>query len=106
MARSRPHIPVLSPAPRTAHRAPNTSSKTRGAMGRDVYETIRTAILDCTFVPGLALSEQSVSQELGVSRAPVREAFRQLVVEGLLEAVPQRGTFVSRLDAAKLADAV
>jgi DNA-binding GntR family transcriptional regulator len=75
-------------------------------MGRGVYERLRTAILDCTFLPGMALSEQAVSDELQVSRAPVRDAFRQLAAEGLLEAVPQRGTFVSRLNRSKIADAI
>lgn len=75
-------------------------------MGRQVYDTIRNAILDCTFLPGMALSEQSVSDQLQVSRAPVRDAFRQLAVEGLVEAVPQRGTFVSRLNRGKIADAI
>jgi DNA-binding GntR family transcriptional regulator len=75
-------------------------------MGREVYESLRQAVLDCTFLPGMALSEQAVSERLHVSRAPVREAFRRLVVEGLLEAVPQKGTFVSRLDRGKVADAI
>jgi GntR family transcriptional regulator, rspAB operon transcriptional repressor len=78
----------------------------RGAVGRSVYDAIRTAVLDCTFLPGMALSEQAVSDQLQVSRAPVREAFRQLVVEGLLEAVPQRGTVVARLNREKIADAI
>jgi DNA-binding GntR family transcriptional regulator len=75
-------------------------------MGRSVYESIRSAILECTFLPGMALSEQAVSDELQVSRAPVREAFRQLSVEGLLESVPQRGSFVALLSRAKVADAI
>lgn len=106
MARARPQIPELAaPAPAPAAvRAPGQSA--RGAMGRSVYESIRTAILDCTFLPGMALSEQAVSDELQVSRAPVREAFRQLAVEGLLEAIPQRGTFVARLNRARIADAI
>lgn len=87
MARSRPQIPVL-PA------------------RRNVYETLRTAILDCTLLPGTALSEQAISDELDVSRAPVREAFRQLAGEGLLESVPQRGTFVALLNAEKISDAI
>jgi DNA-binding GntR family transcriptional regulator len=97
MARTRPTIPELA--------AP-AASATRGQMGRDVYESIRSAILDCTFLPGMALSEQAVSDGLQVSRAPVREAFRQLAVEGLLESLPQRGTFVARLSRAKIADAI
>jgi DNA-binding GntR family transcriptional regulator len=97
MARTRPTIPELA--------AP-AASATRGQMGRDVYESIRSAILDCTFLPGMALSEQAVSDGLQVSRAPVREAFRQLATEGLLETLPQRGTFVARLSRAKIADAI
>ncbi|TFZ07603.1 GntR family transcriptional regulator [Ramlibacter humi] len=104
MPRTRPQIPGLASAPAKAP-AP-AAGAARGAIGRGVYDAIRTAILDCTFVPGMALSEQAVSEQLQVSRAPVREAFRQLVVEGLLEAVPQRGTFVSRLDRGKIADAI
>lgn len=105
MARARPHIPEFAGAAARA-RAGTAATPARGAMGRDVYETIRTAILDCTFLPGMAMSEQSVSVELQVSRAPVRDAFRQLAVEGLLEAVPQRGTFVARLNRGKIADAI
>ncbi len=100
MARSRPQIPVLAATPSPA------LAGDRGGIARNTYETIRTAILDCTFMPGIALSEQAMSEQLQVSRAPVREAFRQLVTEGLLEVVPQRGTFVARLDRARIADAL
>lgn len=100
MARSRPQIPEL------ANPGSATGAKDRGGIARNTYETIRTAILDCTFMPGMALSEQAVSEQLQVSRAPVREAFRQLVTEALLEVVPQRGTFVARLDRARIADAL
>jgi DNA-binding GntR family transcriptional regulator len=103
MARPRPLIPDIAPAlPSLA--APGAGA--RGHIGRGVYESLRTAILDCTLLPGMALSEQAVSDGMRVSRAPVREAFRQLVTEGLLESVPQRGTFIARLDAGKIADAI
>jgi len=101
MARSKPQIPELAAAP-----APAAGLSARGGIGRGAYEAIRTAVLDCTFLPGMALSEQALSEQMQVSRAPVREAFRQLVTEGLLEVVPQRGTFVARLDRAKIVDAV
>lgn len=104
MARTRAQIPGIA-APAVAA-APAAVPNGRGAMGRGVYESLRNAILDCTFLPGMALSEQAVSDQLQVSRAPVREAVRQLVMEGLLEAVPQRGTFVSRLNRARIADAI
>ena len=100
MARNRPSIPRIE-LPDL-----NKPSASRGQISQDVYAGIRQAILDCTFLPGMALSEQALSEELGVSRAPVREAFRQLVVEGLLEVLPQRGTFVARLSHEKVRDAV
>lgn len=104
MARARPLIPgIAAPAPAAASRL---DPPPRGHVGRGVYDTLRTAVLDCTFLPGMALSEQSVSEQLQVSRAPVREAFRQLANEGLLEPLPQRGTFVSRLNEARIGDAI
>jgi DNA-binding GntR family transcriptional regulator len=105
MARTRPQIPEFAAPAQPAANSP-VAPAARGAMGRSVYESLRTAILDCTFLPGMALSEQAVSDELQVSRAPVRDAFRQLAVEGLLETVPQRGTFVALLNRAKIADAI
>jgi GntR family transcriptional regulator, rspAB operon transcriptional repressor len=57
-------------------------------MSRNAYEAIRTAILDCTLLPGMALSEQALSERLHISRAPVREAFRQLAAEGLRPCSP------------------
>ena len=98
MARSRPQIPLLASA------APTGGE--RGAIGRSAYQTLRGAILDCTFAPGMALSEQSVSDQLAISRAPVREAFRRLVMEGLLESAPQRGTYVARLHRGRIVDAI
>lgn len=82
------------------------SDRIRGVVGQQVYEQIRVAILDCTYLPGLALSEQAVSDNLEVSRAPVREAFRRLATEGLLEVVPQGGTFVARLNVARIRDSI
>lgn len=99
MARTKPHIPGIASSAQP-------SSTTRGSVGQDVYQRLRTSVLECTFTPGMALSEQAVSDEMGVSRAPVREAFRQLVGEGLLEVVPQRGTFVARLNRAQIEDAI
>ncbi len=104
MARARTQIPEFAVMAGGAAERPGLPG--RGGMGRGVYESIRTAILDCTFLPGIGLSEQALSDELQVSRAPVREAFRQLVVEGLLEVIPQRGTFVARLSRSKIADAI
>ena len=101
MARSKLKLPEIAPMA-----AGGTAMRARGMISLDAYESIRTAILNCSFAPGMALSELAVSEELGVSRAPVRDAFRRLVGEGLLEVVPQRGTLVSLLSRAKIEDAI
>lgn len=110
MARSRPLLPELvAMVPR--HHAPasktsGTKAAPRGAFARNAYDAIRQAILNCTLLPGVALSEQALSEGLGVSRAPVRDALRQLASEGLVQVMPQRGTYVSRIDPLKVRDAV
>ncbi len=48
-------------------------------------------------VPGTPLSEKEVSDMFQVSRQPVREAFIKLVEAGVLQVLPQRGTFVKRI---------
>jgi DNA-binding GntR family transcriptional regulator len=66
-------------------------------MQQEVIASIRHAITSGALAPGERLVEQALSEELGVSRAPVREALRQLTGEGLVVAVPHKGTTVVEL---------
>lgn len=84
----------------------SATAQPRGEFARKAYEAIRAAILNCTLLPGVALSEQALSDGLGVSRAPVRDALRQLAAEALVCVKPQRGTFVALIDPGKVRDAV
>ena len=59
-----------------------------------VFKEIENAILIGTLAPGDALTEAKLSHELGVSRTPVREALRQLELEGLVKNVPNKGSVV------------
>lgn len=59
-----------------------------------VFREIEKAILDGVFAPGDSLIEQKLSNELGVSRTPVREALRQLELEGLVKTIPNKGAVV------------
>ncbi len=63
---------------------------------------IRQAILCGDIKPGQRLLETEIAAQLGVSRAPVREALRQLETEGLVVSEPHRGTFVIELSDADL----
>ncbi|WP_447553920.1 GntR family transcriptional regulator [Vreelandella sp. EE22] len=69
-----------------------------------VADYLTQAIINQHFLPGERLSEVQLSKDLGVSRAPVREAARLLESRGLLVSRPRRGFFVKALDAAELAD--
>lgn len=60
-------------------------------------EHLRSGIIDGTVKMGQALSERSISEELGVSKSPVREALAQLRDEGLVTIEPQKGVRVFSL---------
>ncbi|WP_175946394.1 GntR family transcriptional regulator [Caballeronia sp. BCC1704] len=64
---------------------------------RQIYRALRQAIFAGEMVPGTPLSEKEVSDMFHVSRQPVREAFIKLVEAGVLQVLPQRGTFVKRI---------
>jgi Transcriptional regulators len=69
------------------------------------YQALKQRILTLDLQPGMKLSEQKISEELGVSRTPVREAFMKLRDEELLDIFPQSGTFVSKIDLTHAAEA-
>lgn len=63
-------------------------------LREQVLEVLRTAILDFRLQPGQRLVERELIEQLGVSRATVREVLRALTAEGLVVAVPQKGALV------------
>ncbi len=62
-----------------------------------ILEMIRDAILKGTMKPGERVSEPELAERFGISRTPIREAFRQLESEGYLEVVPRKGAIVASL---------
>ena len=60
-----------------------------------VFEKIRNDILRGRYKKGDELVECTIGKELGVSRTPVREAIRQLELEGLVQLIPNKGAFVT-----------
>ena len=68
----------------------------------ETVDELRRLILGGDLAPGAHLTELAISERLGVSRLPVREAFRRLEAEGLLEALPRRGVRVAQLDGDEL----
>jgi len=60
-----------------------------------VFNKIREDILSGKYKENDELKEIAIGEELGVSRTPVREAFRQLELEGLIQIVPNKGAYVT-----------
>ncbi len=69
-------------------------------LREQVADKIREAIVSGRFAGGLRLVERELCELLGVSRSSIREALRQLEVEGLVTTPPNRGPTVTLIDAA------
>jgi DNA-binding GntR family transcriptional regulator len=67
-----------------------------------VHRELRQLILDGSVEPGTTLNQAELARDFGVSRTPMREAFRMLQEEGLIQAEPDRRAVVVGLDLADL----
>jgi GntR family transcriptional regulator, rspAB operon transcriptional repressor len=103
---ARPSVMSVSALDGIAKLGTYQNTAARGQAASLVYDALRKAIVECALPPGTALNEVSVAEHLGVSRTPVREAFRSLSADGLMDVYPQKGTFVSKLDRSALDDAL
>jgi DNA-binding GntR family transcriptional regulator len=70
------------------------SRVTNESRRHQVVKALRDAIVTGQFPPGHRLVETDLAEQLGTSRAPIREALRQLEHEGLIASYPYRGTEV------------
>ncbi len=68
------------------------------------YQDIKEQILHLELKPGTALSETDTAAKYNISRTPVRDVFKALEAEGLLEIKPRIGTFVSLIDLDMISD--
>ena len=69
-----------------------------------VFNQLQNEILNGKYQPGDNLIETRLSTELGVSRTPVREALRQLELEGLVQSIPNKGVIVKGISAKDIED--
>lgn len=69
-----------------------------------VFHRIRENILSGQYKCNEELKEKTIGDELGVSRTPVREALRQLELEGLVRIIPNRGAFVEGISEQDIKD--
>lgn len=72
---------------------------------QDIANRLRDAILQGRYAPGLHLQEIPLSDEMCVSRTPIRTALAALASEGLLDYMPKRGYFIRRFSLEEIEDA-
>lgn len=85
--------------PDTQPAAPSAPTLTEG-----IAEQLRQKITKGEFSPGQRLSEQALSDSLGISRNTLREVFRMLTKDGLIKHAPNRGVFVAVPSIASIID--
>lgn len=68
-----------------------------GPLGQRVYQCLKHAILTLAYRPGEIIRKPEICERLGVSRSPVADAVARLAADGLVDVVPQAGTFVTLL---------
>lgn len=73
-------------------------------LRKQVYKVLRGAILKGELMIGEKMTEMQIAAELSVSRTPVREAFRMLEQEELINIIPQQGVFVAGIETKKEID--
>lgn len=67
------------------------------SLAYQVADILTQAVLEGDYKGGEQLVELELQNHLGISRSPLREAFRELEKKGLVEIVPRKGTFVKRI---------
>jgi len=81
-----------------------TMAQKHTATSDGVYEQLKEQILHLELPPGAAISEIETAEKYNISRTPVRDAFKRLEREGLLEIRPHIGTFISLIDLNAVSD--
>ncbi|WP_293972867.1 GntR family transcriptional regulator [Sphingomonas sp.] len=76
----------------------------KGDRHQEAVKLLRGMILAGDLAPGEPLREQAFSEQFGMSRTPVREAFRTLAAEGLISLLPNRTVQVALLDEEAVAE--
>ena len=64
-------------------------SQSNLSLAEIAYRSLKRKIFELSYLPGQKLSESELSESLGLSRTPLRQALQRLQHEGLLEAQPK-----------------
>ena len=78
----------------------------RRPLHEEAADRLRELIEQGRLAAGARLNERLLTAQLGLSRTPLREAFKVLATEGLVELLPNRGAVVTQLDPVRLGEAL
>jgi len=78
----------------------------RRPLHEEASDRLRDLIVQGRLAAGARLNERLLTAQLGVSRTPLREAFKVLATEGLVELLPNRGAIVSQMDPVRLSESL
>jgi DNA-binding GntR family transcriptional regulator len=67
------------------------------SLREQVYDFLREELTRGKLIPGASVNLNAISQELGISKTPLRDALLQLDTEGFVTISPRRGVYVNRL---------
>lgn len=76
----------------------------QSSLRGQVFNIIQEDIINGRYEPGDSLVEKKLAEELGVSRTPIREAIRQLELEGLVTYIPNKGVYVTGISEQDIKD--
>ncbi len=79
-----------------------TATATTRTMAEEAYERIRSRIVRLDLAPGDVLREDTLQDQLGIGRTPIREALQRLAREHFVAIIPRRGMFVAGIDVSEL----
>ena len=77
----------------------------RNDLTGQAYDVILHKIIDADYKPGQKISVKRIEEDVQIGRTPIREALLQLRQEGLINIVPQSGTYISKIDMKEVLDA-
>jgi len=78
----------------------------RRPLHEEATDRLRDLIVQGRLAAGARLNERLLTAQLGLSRTPLREAFKVLATEGLVELLPNRGAIVSQMDPIRLGESL
>ena len=72
------------------------------SLAEKAYQILVRKIIRLELMPGEPLADRVLITELGIGRTPIREALQRLAAEGLVVHLPNRGMFVTEVNAINL----